>query len=325
MIEDADTAQPSSAGPTPVVSVMVLSDYRPGEQKTWDDLRGTLAALARQDFDEAVEYLLLENADDLSIMPEDVPRNLPGVRVVACDGRGSYALKNAGIQAASAELVACLDADCVPRPGWLRAAVAAMRRWPQAVAVSGRTTYPGRSTLEKALGLLSRCYVDRGTAGEVHLLSTNNMIVRRAVFRAHPLPEDAGPLAYRIVTERLRRNGGALYFEPDMLATHDFEGWPMERDLRRQIGWTSIRIRQIDRSLPGAGVVRALGPASLPLFYAFRLLESTAHCLRLPKYFGLQRRHIPMLVGLAALVHALELPGMLRAMGKRSVGPTVYR
>jgi hypothetical protein len=151
------------------------------------------------------------------------------------------------LQHAWEERVVCLDADCVPRPGWLRAAVAAMRRWPQAVAVSGRTTYPGRSTFEKALGLLSRCYVDGGSAGEVHLLSTNNMIFRRAVFRAHPLPEDAGPLAYRIVTERLRRNGGALYFEPDML------------------------------------------------------------------------------VGLAALVHALELPGMLRAMGKRSVGPTVYR
>ena len=45
-----------------------------------------------------------------------------------------------------------LERHRTERIGWLRAAVAAMRRWPQAVAVSGRTTYPGRSTLEKALG-----------------------------------------------------------------------------------------------------------------------------------------------------------------------------
>lgn len=309
----------------PAVTVMVVSDYKPGEQKSWDDLRATLSALARQDFDEPVEYLLLENSHDLAAMPDDVPRTLPGVRVVSSDARGSYPLKNAGVQAATADLVMCLDADCVPEAGWVRAGVEAMRRWPGAVAISGRTTYPGRSTLERSLGLLSRCYVDRGTAGEVHLLSTNNMIVRRDVFRADPLPDDAGPFAYRLLTERLVRQGGKLYFEPKMRAVHDFEGWPMERDLRRQVGWTSIRIRQMDETLPGATVVRTLGPASLPLFYAYRLAESTGHCLQLPRYFGLHWRHIPMLLGLAALVHSFELPGMLRALAGQPAGATVYR
>ena len=45
----------------PGVTVMVVSDYRPGEQKSWNDLRKTLAALANQEFDEPIEYLLLEN------------------------------------------------------------------------------------------------------------------------------------------------------------------------------------------------------------------------------------------------------------------------
>jgi hypothetical protein len=132
-----------------------------------------------------------------------------------------------------------------------------MRQRPDAVAISGRTTYPGRSTLERPLGLLSRCYVDRGTAGPVRLLSTNNMIVRRSVFCSDPLPDDAGPFAYRLLTEHLFRQGGKFYFEPKMRAVHDFEGWPMERDLRRQVGWTSIRIRQLDENIPGTKVVRA--------------------------------------------------------------------
>jgi len=129
-------------------------------------------------------------------------------KIVSSDARGSYPLKNAGVQAATADLVAVLDADCVPAPGWLRAGVEAMRQRPDAVAISGRTTYPGRSTLERALGLLSRSYVDRGTAGPVRLLSTNNMICRRSVFSADPLPDDAGPFAYRLLTERLLRQGG---------------------------------------------------------------------------------------------------------------------
>jgi hypothetical protein len=193
------------------------------------------------------------------------------------------------------------------------------------VAISGRTTYPGRSTLERALGLLSRSYVDRGKAGRVRLLSTNNMIVRRKVFCADPLPAESGAFAYRLLTERLVRQGGKLYFEPSMRAVHDFEGWPMERDLRRQVGWTSIRIRQLDVNIPGAKVVRLLGPAAVPLLYGYRLIESTGHCFRLPRYFGLRWHHIPMLLALAVLVHAFELPGMFRALRGRQGGRTVYR
>jgi GT2 family glycosyltransferase len=315
----------AAAAGAPSVSVMVVSDYRPGEEKSWRDLRSTLAALAAQDYDGSVEFILVEHDADLARMPADVVQALPGVRVIGCAARGSYEMKNAGIRAAAADLVGVLDADCVPGRGWLRAAVEAMRRWPDAVAISGRTTYPGRTTLERALGLLSRCYVDRGDGGRVRLLSTNNMIVRREPFCAEALPEDVGAFAYRLSTERMQRKGGRLYFEPSMHAVHDFEGWPMERDLRRQVGWTSIRIRQIDPSLPGARVVRRLGAASLPLFYAYRLAESAGHCLRLPRHFGLGLRHVPLLLALTPVVHALELPGMVRALRHRDAGMTEYR
>jgi hypothetical protein len=315
----------ASTSDQPVVTVVVVSDYRPGEPKSWNDLRGTLTALANQDFDEPVEYLLLENSSDLEQMPRDLPQTLPGVRVIASDARGSYELKNAGVQVATADLVMVLDADCVPDRCWMRAGVDAMRERPDALAISGRTTYPGRSTLERALGLLSRSYVDRGEAGPVRLLSTNNMIVRRKVFCSDPLPVEAGAFAYRLLTERLLRQGGKLYFEPKMRAVHDFEGWPMERDLRRQVGWTSIRIRQIDADIPGAKVVRLLGPGAVPLLYAYRLVESTGHCFRLPRHFGLDLRHIPLLLALTVLVHAFELPGMFRALRGREAGPTVYR
>ena len=309
----------------PAISVVVVSDYRAGEDKSWDDLRATLAALAGQDFDEPFECLLVENRDDLANLPADVPSAFPGVRVLSSEASGSYGLKNAGIAAARGDLVGVLDADCAPDRSWLRSGVDAMRRWSDAVAISGRTTYPGRSLLERCLALLSRCYVDRGHSGTVRLLSTNNMIVRRSVFTECPLPEGAGPFAYRLLTEGLLRRGGKLYFEPAMRAVHDSEGWAMERDLRRGVGWTSVRIRQLDATLPGAGVVRGLGPFSIPLFYAYRVGESAGHCLRLPRHYGLSWYHAPLLMGLAMVVHGFEISGMLGAFRNDGAGASAYR
>lgn len=56
-----------------------------------------------------------------------------------------------------------------------------------------------------------------------------------------------------------------------------------------------------------------------------RVIESAGKCFRLPQYFGLHWRHIPMLLALAVLIHSFEMPGMLRALRGRQAGPTVYR
>ena len=53
----------------PVVSVIVVSDYAGGDFKAWDDLRSTLAALARQDIDEPIEVLLVESSDHAGRIP----------------------------------------------------------------------------------------------------------------------------------------------------------------------------------------------------------------------------------------------------------------
>ncbi len=61
----------------------------------------------------------------------------------------------------------------------------------------------------------------------------------------------------------------------------------MERDLRRQAGWTSIRIRLLDENIPGT--CRC---------YGYRLVETAGQRFRLPRHFGLHWRHIPLLLGL---------------------------
>ncbi len=52
--------------------------------------------------------------------------------------RGASAARNAGIRAAAHDWIAFTDADCVPRPDWLRELMAAALRGPRAGLVGGR-------------------------------------------------------------------------------------------------------------------------------------------------------------------------------------------
>jgi hypothetical protein len=308
----------------PAVSVVVVSDYAGTGADPWKDVRQTLAALAAQDLGEPFECLVVESSAEGATAPTDLEPLLPGVRLVTDPGRGSYALKNAGARAATADLVAILDADCTPRPDWLRVGLAALRADPTAIAVSGRTTYAGRGVGERALAVLSRAYLDPGAAGPTQFISNNNAIVRRADYLAHPLPTDGGPFASRIQSEAMRRRGARFRFEPGMVVVHEFEGWAMERDIRRNIGYGTIRIRQLDPKMPWAWMAR-LGVASIPLFVAARTVDSWWDALRAGRHYGLRWYEQPVAFALAIVVHVLEIAGMRQAFRDEPITTTAYR
>lgn len=308
----------------PVVSVVVVSDYAGAGSDAWTDIRAVLAALAVQDLGEAFETLIVESSADGAPVPTDLAGVLPGVRIVTDPARGSYGLKNAGVRAATADLVAILDADCTPRADWLRVGITALRADPAAVAVSGRTTYAGSGVTERALAALSRAYLDPGAAGTTKFISNNNAIVRRADYLAHPLPTSGGPFASRLQSEALRRRGARFRFEPDMRVVHEFEGWGMERDIRRNIGYGTIRIRQLDPRMPWAWMAR-LGAASIPLFVAARTIDSWWDTLRAGRHYGLRWYEQPVAAILAVGVHLLEVGGMRQAFRDETITTTAYR
>lgn len=320
-----NTRSHSNVSNHPLVSVLIVSDYRAGAQKSWDDMRRCLAGLAHQDFSGVVEFMLLEARECLEAMPQDLATILPGLCLIPCDLDGSYEMKNLAAHLAHADLLMCIDADNIPVSSWITAGVNAMASHPQAIAISGRTSYPPRTILERVLGLLSRSYTDAGTEGPVTLLATNNMIIRREQLLNDPLPEGLGPFAYRLLTEKWHRQGKQLFFCPDMRVVHDFEGWPMERDVRRGVGWTEIRLRQLDDSFRGGRVVRALGALSIPPLYLYRVTDRLTRALPLLRHFGLSWWDAPLVIGLTLYVHALEIPGMVRALRGLDAGHSAYR
>lgn len=310
--------------PRPEVSIVVVADYAAGGAKATDDMRGTLAALAQQDFEGPVEFLLCEDATLDKDIPAEFTRILPTLRVVLAEASSSYELKNAGVQAASADVIAILDADCVPEPDWLSNLMTAMRANPGAAVISGRTVYAGRGLGERVLALLSRSYLDPGKAGVTRFIANNNAAWRRSVYLAHPMPVGLGPFASRIQSESVLRAGGQLLFEPTMRVVHDFEGWPMEVDIRRNIGYGTVVTRLRDRSLPYAWLAQ-IGVASIPAFAVGKTLNSWWDCLRCAPAYGVRWHEVPLALMCSVIVHAMEIPGMWQAFRGKTIAETTYR
>jgi len=307
------------SGARPAVSVVVVSDYGGRTAEDWSYLRATLAGVAAQDFGEPHEVLLVDSTPDGEAMPPELVALVPGMRVLHGTREASRALLNRAVAEARADVVALLDGDCTPVPGWLRAGMAVLRGLPHVVAGSGLTAYPGDAWRDRVLGVLSRAFVDPGAAGPTRYLTSNNALVRRAALLRHPLSSDhPRALAARLQAEAVRQDGGALWFEPAMRVAHRFEGWPMERRIRRHVGYRAIRVRQLDPRLPWAWMAR-MGPLTIPLVLAARTLDSFRDCLRAGRHYGIRAHELPAALATAVWVHLLEVGGMAQAIAEGRV------
>jgi glycosyltransferase involved in cell wall biosynthesis len=240
-----------------------------------------------------------------------------------CSAATSYELMNAGARAASADIVVFIDADCVPCREWIRSLVETLNRNPNATGVSGLTSYAGSTATERVMGLLARSYMNPGGSGPTRYFSNNNGGMRREVWLRHPLPTHAGPYASRLQTEAIWREGGRFLFEPRMRVIHDYEGWRMELDIRRNHGYSSVITRLLDPAIPHAWLVR-LGYLGIPLIVAGKTFNNWRDCLRCARYYGVRWYEIPFALALSAGLHLLEIPEMVQAFRGGTL-TTAYR
>jgi hypothetical protein len=310
-------------GREPVASVVVLSDFASGTQQGWDDLRRTLTALARQNFEEPIEYLLIESEDLRADVPPDLRAILPSLRVVFSSSRNSYELRNDGVRAAACDIVGTIDGDCAPSPDWVRHMVAALRTHPRAAAVSGRTIYDGDSFESRASSLLERGYIEEGGRGPTRHIANNGAGFRRTAYLAHPLPTGLGVFASQLQAEAMMRAGYELLFEPRMQVTHAY--YPtFAADHRRGIGYGTLRIRLESDQVPYARLAR-LGYLSVAIFFLARLGKGWARTLRDWRGYGIRWYEVPRVLLLAITGCVNELPGMLRAVRGQPPPETGFR
>jgi len=309
---------------SPEITVLIVSDYGASGKRTWNDERECLHALAKQDIDAPVEYVLCEEQGSEGKIPADLQAILPSLRISCFPVSGSYALKNAGARQSSAPYIALLDADCRPSQNWLRVSYETMQRRPEIAAVSGRTVYEKTGLLERILCLLSRSFLDPGRSGPTEFLANNGALILRSVYEAHPLPEHLGPFAGRIQSDSILRAGHTMWFDTAIRFVHEFEGWAMERDIRRNSGYGTVATRLEESRLPYAWLVR-LGPLAIPFIVAGKTCDGLMACLRCAPQYGVRWYELPAAFALCALVHWMEIPGMWSAYRRRPITETAYR
>ena len=223
---------------------------------------------------------------------------------------GYYEHKNAGFAATHGDIVAFIDGDCEPAPGWLAAITAPIARG-QARVVAGATSYRG-----ELAPLATRLDFPLLAAGASHVRNffANNVAFARDVFAAHPYPRLA-PMFHgqcQVLALELGAAGIAIEHVPAARVTH---AWPATlRD------WLETRL------LRGADTV-----ALVPHVAAhYRGTAWLARIPRVPALAVLGARAVagawwalrtgPFAVGLAlvAAVSAADTVGAL-------AGPRVYR
>ena len=318
------SVDPSARPSGPVISVVIVSDFAGGTTVSHDDYRHCLRALAAQDFDGPAEFILSEWEGYRERIQDDLDETLPGLRVTFSSARSTFDLKNEGARQATAPLVAFLDADCDPVPGWLRSAVATMAAHPEVAAASGRTISPARTRWARIVSLAGRAVGDEGEPAPTTHLGLNDCVFRREVILAHPLSSDAGSCGFAYNSQRLQHAGHRLWFDPDMLVIHDDLTEDDVRDVRRLMGLALIRSRQLDPAHRHAWLVR-LGYASIPIFVGAKTLVTAQRIITRRATQGVRWYEVPVAIAVGFQRHLMEVPGMVTAFRGKTIADPAFR
>ncbi|MBA2496383.1 MAG: glycosyltransferase [Acidimicrobiia bacterium] len=307
----ADTA----STPTPEIAV-VCSTYRRAAQ-----LRCLVAALEAQNLDGArYEVVLVDNAsgDDTAATLAELAAASPlRIRALATDvNRGPALARNRGWRSTAAPLIAFIDDDVEPVPGWLEAGLVALGADPRLGVVQGRTKPPD-GTDRAALPAWS--LIHDITGPEAHFPACNIFYRRAALEAAGGFDEDIGwwgedtALGWAVLA-----NGWARDFAADAVVVHPCVPRGVRWQLRQ--GWNE---RQIIRL---AGIYPEFRRAGFWRPWAFRRRDALFALGLASAVVGLRWR--PALLGVLPYLEdarpSVRRPGWARA-GVETVAVDIVR
>lgn len=170
---------------------------------------------------DAFEIIVVDNGS--RSLPEGIVANHPGTRLLRELRPGPGPARNLGVQAATAEIIAFIDADCRAHRDWLSNALQKIRSLPEGAALGGdvriwrdhRNTFTAIEAYEEVFGYRFKLFIERhGYSG------TGNLVVRRVDY------ERVGPFAGIEFAEdvewgrRARLAGLTFRYVPEMVVFH---------------------------------------------------------------------------------------------------------
>ena len=274
-----------------------------------DDIAPTLDALGKQTVapDEVV-IVLDDRVDERAA--DEMRRRYAYAKFVASKESNYFAAKNAGAAAATGDVVAFLDADCVPVPDWLELLLARLADGVDGVA--GRTRYTGGSFVARTLSVPDFAFVLEQESGASTGMNINNVIFRREVLLQHPL--DA----------RIRRNGGCYFlfnqlraagkrvlYEPRARTMHGFAGAGTLLRKHFDRGYDGVTVYRLDDDgvLRGTRWFRRLGPLALVAITARRVVVDWLRMARQRRQIGISALALPYYCAVVTGTRFLELAG----------------
>lgn len=226
------------------LTVVVVSDFEAGEEKTWRDERRMVKALARQDIGVAFNVLFVESETNRSAPPPDLLAPLANARIVYAPAEESALLKNFGAAQTDAPLIAVFEADAAPNPGWLRLLYQRAMEFPEYATFSGRTSYGGETSWKRVLSLLDRSFDDYGRSRESRHISSNAALYRAQVLKDFPYAPAPTPfVAARQRDSLIARAGLRKYFDRDAASIHEIGGLGFAFLYRRNSAHASMTAR----------------------------------------------------------------------------------
>jgi hypothetical protein len=179
-------------------------------EASWDRLRSCLEAIARLEGD--AEVVLVANASLPGEVSADIRELLPSLKTIACDSSDPWARKTAGAKAATAPIIAFVDADCMPQTGWLASVLETFHYFPEVAAIRGREEH------------WFRRFLDTRHPGPVHTTASSNVAFRREAYLDCPFPEGSGARAVALQSAAMRRAHYVLWSEPGLHIIRDRRG-----------------------------------------------------------------------------------------------------
>lgn len=297
----------------PSFSVVVVSDFEPGE-KTWKDEIGMARMLARQDIGQSFPLIIVESeAHRATPVPAELTATFPDVQVVYHASEASAELKDYGVSLCTTEWVAVLEADAAPDAGWLRALLEAAAAHPQYQVFSGRTHYGAETSWQRVLNLLDRSFDDPGRSGDTRHISNNGALYRTEVLRRFPYPSAQSPfLSSRLRNRQIFEAGHRAWFERGALTRHAIGGLGFVFEFRRHTGFSDIIVS-------GDPHLRRI-----PSCLLARVRYELGHIRRLHREY-VRWYDWPLATALFCFIRFPEAAGMLTAVRKGGFERTDYR
>jgi hypothetical protein len=230
-------------------------------------------------------------------------------------------LKNLGARASRGPILAFLDSDVVPLPGWVQAARQAFAD-PAAQAVAGVSLFQFPSGTPGPYSPLLFCaaaiswgfVVPRGDSAEANAFLSHNFLIRRDLFATHSYRTDLGRTrAGSFLHQTLRDNDIPIRFAANLRVAHNFDlGWWLTR-LHRRFGHEVFLLRRQLPGYPDSWLCR-LGWLEPLLYWQYAVILDLPRWWRFSRWtgapFGRRIVLIPMVVVLSLLSRGSEMLGM---------------